>query len=101
MAPPLRAGQRQGGINIFTPSATTGYCAAWATSMVLYPSSIAFQVRRFTTPRLTNADADKILADATTVLQTNDDPGDLACATDLVRVGDVTAFTEGNGSVTP
>ena len=57
------------------------------------------QIRRYTTTNLTNADADMILADATTVLQQNDGPGDVACATALVRDGDVTVFTTGDGSI--
>ena len=146
---PMRAGQRQGGINSSRRSATTGRCAASATSMATAPptssgstsagrcttgrcgpgsgraGSTSFtgpvgndwvlrgvgdvdgavsvqhslQVRRFNTSSLTNADADKILGDATTVLQTNDGAGDVACATAFGRTGDVTAFTEGDGSI--
>jgi hypothetical protein len=96
---PMRAGQRQGGINVFTPVGND-----WALRGVgdvdgAVAGQHRLQVRRFTTSSLTNADADRILADATTVLQTNDGPGDVACATVLVRDGDVTAFTEGDGSV--
>jgi len=57
------------------------------------------QVRRYTTASLTNADADRILADAGTVLQTNDGPGDVACATAFSRDGDVTVFAGGDGSI--
>jgi hypothetical protein len=57
------------------------------------------QVRRYTTSSLTNTEADAILADATTVLQTNDGSGDVACATVWVRDGNVTTFTTGDGSI--
>jgi hypothetical protein len=57
------------------------------------------QVRRFTTTTLSNAEADRILADATTVLQTNDGPGDVVCPVTLVRNGDVPAFADGDGSI--
>lgn len=88
-------GQRQGGINIFTPIGNDLGTARRGRRRWCVSVQHRLQVRRFTTSSLTNADADR----NTTVLQTNDGPGDLACATDLVRVGDVTAFTEGNGSV--
>jgi hypothetical protein len=58
-----------------------------------------FQVRRFTTAILTNADADEILADATTVLKTDEGARDVACSVTLSRVGDVTEFTQGDGSI--
>lgn len=57
------------------------------------------QVRRFTTTTLSNADADRILTDATTVLQTNDGTGDVACGVAMARDGDVTVFTTGDGSI--
>jgi FG-GAP-like repeat len=57
------------------------------------------QIRRFNTSSLTNADADRILADAGTVLQTNDGPGDVACAVAFSREGEVTVFPEGDGSI--
>jgi hypothetical protein len=57
------------------------------------------QVRRFTTTSLTQAEADRILADATTVLRTHDGPGDVVCAVTLLRDGDLMAFTEGDGSI--
>jgi hypothetical protein len=56
-------------------------------------------VRRFTTAALTNADADRIMADSTTVLQTNDGTGDVECATSFIRDGDVTVFADGDGSI--
>ena len=39
------------------------------------------------------------MADASTALQTNDGPGDVACAVTFTRDGDVTAFTDGDGSI--
>jgi hypothetical protein len=58
-----------------------------------------FQVRRFTTSALTNADTDRILADASNVLQVNDGTGDVACPVAYSRNGDVTAFSDGDGSI--
>ena len=57
------------------------------------------QVRRYTSAALTNAEADGIMAAASSILQTNDGTGDTACATALSREGDVTAFGEGDGSI--
>lgn len=57
------------------------------------------QVRRFTTTALTDGDADRILADATTAMQTNDGPGDVACGVSMVRDGGVTDFSTGDGSI--
>jgi PBS lyase HEAT-like repeat-containing protein len=57
------------------------------------------QVRRFTTAALTNANADSILADATTVLKTDEGAGDVACSVTLARAGSVATFTQGDGSI--
>jgi hypothetical protein len=57
------------------------------------------QIRRFTSSTLTNADADRILTDASTVLQTNDGPDDVACRVGFSRHGDVTVFADGDGSI--
>jgi hypothetical protein len=57
------------------------------------------RVSRFTSASISNAEADAILASATTVLQTNDGPGDVACPVALSREGDVTVFTAGDGSI--
>lgn len=57
------------------------------------------EIDRYTTSSLTNAQADSILADATTVLNTNDGDGDVACRVELVRKGDVSVFTTGDGSI--
>ena len=56
-----------------------------------------FQVRRFTTAILTNADADSILADATTVLKTNEGAGGVSTSkhkteTPPARVSTVPSF---------
>ncbi len=58
------------------------------------------QVRRFTTTTLTNADADRILADASTVLQVSDGADDVATAVEFRRSGGVTTFATGTGVVT-
>ena len=44
-----------------------------------------FIIIRFTTSILTNADADRILADATRVLSQQDGPSDIACSVKFVR----------------
>jgi hypothetical protein len=60
---------------------------------------ISLRISRFNTAALTDAEADRILADATTALQTNDGPGDTACNVVLVRNGAVTSFATGDGSI--
>ena len=57
------------------------------------------EVRRFTTSVLNNADADRILTDATRVLVRNDGTGDVACSVRLFRQGNVSAFNNGNGMI--
>jgi len=57
------------------------------------------QVSRHNTTTLSNARADAILSNATTILKTNDGPGDVACNVNLVRSGNITAFTTGNGII--
>ncbi|MCA9069244.1 MAG: S1 family peptidase [Planctomycetaceae bacterium] len=57
------------------------------------------QISRHTTTSLTNSDADTILADASSALQTNDGPGDVACNVRLQRNGNVTTFTVGDGTI--
>jgi hypothetical protein len=57
------------------------------------------EVRRFTTAVLNNADADRILTDATRVLVRNDGTGDVACPVRLFRQGNVSAFNNGNGMI--
>lgn len=48
---------------------------------------------------LTAGDADNALAGATSALQMNDGPGDVACDVTLVRVGLPTTFSTGDGSI--
>lgn len=50
-------------------------------------------------PQLSNQRATQILKDGTEILQTNDGPGDVACKVRLVRDGNVTTFTSGDGSI--
>jgi hypothetical protein len=87
----MKNGQRQGGINIHTLVGSN-----WALRGVgnvgvgETPNAVhSFGVSRHTTTSLTNADADRILADATTLLQTNDGAGDVACAVGMGRQGNV------------
>ncbi len=56
-------------------------------------------VSRHTSTTLDNARADAIFSDATTVLQTNDGQGDVACGVEFLRQGDVTEFNTGDGSI--
>lgn len=56
-------------------------------------------IRRHNTLTFTDAQADQVLADATTVLRTNDGPGDVACNTGMARNGAVGAFTETDGNL--
>ena len=58
-----------------------------------------FNVRRFTTASITDAEADSIFGDGSQVLQVNDGPGDVACPVALRRTGAVTAFADGDGSI--
>ncbi len=52
------------------------------------------------TPVLTNARADQIAADMTTILNTNDGPGDMACTkVRFERDGAVTTFSATTGSI--
>ena len=57
------------------------------------------QVSRFTTAAMTDADVDRIFADASPVLQVNDGAGDVACAVGFTRNGNVTTFSTGDGSI--
>ncbi len=57
------------------------------------------QISRFTTTPLDNARADAILADMSTILQTSDGAGDVACNVGFTRNGDVTAFATGTGMI--
>ena len=59
----------------------------------------SLRVSRFTTAAMTDADVDRIMADASTALQTDDGPGDTACPVHLARNGAVTTFATGDGSI--
>jgi hypothetical protein len=56
-------------------------------------------IRRFSTSTLTNADADKILADMGTILQAANGGGDISCNVGFLRDSGVTTFTDGTGKV--
>jgi hypothetical protein len=56
-------------------------------------------VRRFTSTSLSDANADTILANATNLLQINDGSGDEACFIHLVRQGNVSVFSTGDGTI--
>jgi hypothetical protein len=97
---PMRNGQRQGGINVFTPVGNDWVLRAVGDvdgggGGVVH----RLQISRYTTAALTNADADRILGDATTVLRTSDGPDDVATDATMQRNGDVTTFTAGDGSI--
>ena len=73
--------------------------AAWiATADFVPPVVRTLDVRRYTTAQLTDADADRILADATVVLQELDTQ-DVRCGEELERKGPVSVFTTGDGSI--
>src|SRR5262245_33264558 len=56
-------------------------------------------VGRFTTTSLTNADADRIFGDATTVLWVADYADDVACDVVFSRAGNVGTFNTGIGII--
>lgn len=55
--------------------------------------------RYFTAPALSNADVDTIFSDGVDILENYDFWGDVTCNIDLVRSGNVTTFTAGDGSI--
>lgn len=57
------------------------------------------QVTYHATTSLNNATADRILADATQILQVDHGEDDVACAVRLARQGNVTEFDAGDGSI--
>ncbi|CAD7846299.1 MAG: hypothetical protein [Olavius algarvensis Gamma 1 endosymbiont] len=57
------------------------------------------RVRYHSTTTLDNGTADTILADATAIFQTKDGAGDMACDVRLMRKGNVTEFSDGDGSI--
>jgi FG-GAP-like repeat len=79
--------------------------AGWRTVPIALATNVSpivirsLTISRHNTAALTNADADRILADGSTVLQTYDGPGDVPCGVALVRSEDVTEFNIGDGSL--
>ena len=77
----------------------------WNTAPVAFASDILVRtdrrltVSRHSRARLTDLRADEILADASSVLQTDEGARDVSCAVRMVRRGDVTVFDDGDGSV--
>jgi hypothetical protein len=57
------------------------------------------EISRHNSATLNNADADQILGDMSTIIQTNDGEGDVACPVRFRRSGDVNTFNEGNGTI--
>ena len=68
-------------------------------SLAGQPREHILSVQRFQTSTLTNADADRILADATTVLRVSDGPDDVATNVRFSRTGNAGVFNTGNGTV--
>lgn len=58
-----------------------------------------FVVSRHTTAKLTDAEADIILAQATEILAKGDSPDDVPCPVKLLRNGPVATFTAGTGTI--
>lgn len=65
----------------------------------LNPFQHQLRVSRFTTTVLTGGDADSIFSDATSVLKTDDGAGDAGCRITVSRLGSVTVFSTGDGSI--
>ena len=63
------------------------------------PFQHQLRVSRFTTTVLTGGDADSIFSDASSVLKTDDGAGDAGCRITLSRLGSVTVFSTGDGSI--
>jgi hypothetical protein len=57
------------------------------------------QITRFVTAQINEDDADDILRNASTVLQTNDGDDDVSCNLTLTRDGNLTTFTRGDGEI--
>ena len=76
-------------------------CAADTPSTPPTPPAVQhnLSVARFSTTPLTNADADRIMGDGSTVAATADFSGDVACNIQMARSGSVTTFTTGDGSL--
>ena len=98
---PIRSGRRMGGINIHTP--VGGKWRLRAVGNVgtgKIPNKVhRFGVSRYRTSSLTTADADRILRDASTILQRKDGSDDVATQVEMRRVGNVGVFGAGNGVI--
>jgi len=57
------------------------------------------RIARFTTTSLDDAEADAILAKASSAIETSDGPDDVACSVEFTRAGPVTGFRTGDGSI--
>ena len=57
------------------------------------------RISRFRTSALTNAEAERIVGDATAVLQVSNGPTDVACNVAFTRAGHVGTFNTGNGII--
>lgn len=63
-------------------------------------NEITYAIRRHSTaPSLSNNDADTILSEATNVLNVDHGSGDVPCYIRLLRSGNVTQFTTGDGNI--
>lgn len=79
---------------------TSGNQVVSNTVSVKVGNTISYQIRRHTyAPSMGEALADSTLAGITNILTTVDGSGDIACATQIVREGNVVTFTEGDGSI--
>jgi hypothetical protein len=73
----------------FSAGANTG--ADWAV--------IPMTIGRYSTASLSDGDADSILSSASSILQSNDGGGDVACRLSFDRNGTVSSFTVGDGVI--
>ena len=99
-----------GGVILEAPSCTAWGpnridCFARGTNLAMFHRWFAsgvsrnLTVSRHSSVTLSNADVDNILALASTVLQTNDGSGDVACGVTLARSGYVGVFNNTDGSL--
>ena len=81
---------------------STGFTSGWTYIVSVGDLGVCRQrlaVSRYTTADISEADADRITADSSTVLQTKDGPDDIACPVQFVRDGGITVFETGDGSI--
>jgi Repeat of unknown function (DUF346) len=99
-----------GGIILEQPSCTTWSanridCFARGTDRAMYHrwftpgATRSITVSRHNTVSLSEAEVNSLLADASSVLQTNDGNGDVACNVNIVRSGGIGVFNNGDGSL--